>query len=278
MKIISALFAVAALFAAPVVRANNILIYKVVEATSSLYSDVDNPITVPKGFASKTYLSSRTFYIVMDLTTGTPVPNSTGSAVEIDLDTYSRAYAAQDQAGNPTTSKKFMTIYSSDPLSLYFDPPQPLKLAGNYLWSSQSGSNSKNSYDDDNNNVDETFDTYFAARHIKGVGTPLVITKTLTIPNVPRSITGKAIGADFLQVTVTPPDSYPPYDEFSSNTVTKTWTLDTALTIGANSASINGSLDIGAGGPLAAGTVDNGIQRVHNLLYAQGFRLSSELN
>ena len=273
MKTISSLLFAAVLLAAPAVRANNILIYKVVESTSSLYADVDNPTGAAKGFAPKTYVSTSTYYIVMDLTTGSPVPNSAGNIVEVDLDTYSQSYAALDSTGKAVGSKKFMTIQDSSPLSDYFDPLVPMKLANNYLWSSQSGSNYISGVDVDDNGSKESSSTYFASRHIKGVGTPLAVSKTLTIPNVPRTIAGKAIAADFYHVTVAD-SGYPPYDEFSSNTVKKTWTLDTALTTGANTAAINRTVDLGSVTSFAAGSVGNGIQRVHTLVYTQGFRVS----
>ena len=274
MKTIASLFAAAALLAASAVQANNILIYKVVETSNDLYTDVANPDTAPKGYAAKTYVSTDTYYVVMDLTTGTAVPNSTGNIVELDLYSYSTAYAAFDSAGNSIGSKKLIFINDSSPLSDYFDPLQPLKLANNYLWSAQSASSAKTGYDYDDSGSNESFDTYFASRHIKGVGTPLVISKTLTIPNVPRTIAGKAVAADWYQVGVSDGPNYPPYNEFSSNVVTKTWTLDTVLTGGANTVAINRTADLGTVTSLAAGTVENGVQRVHNLVYAQGFRIA----
>lgn len=264
MKTTFLLFALS-LLAAAQVRADNILIFKVAESTSMLYADVDNPATTPKGYLPSTFVSNYNYYIVMALKTGTPVPNSTGDVVEIDY--FSRpAFPAVDQNGHAITATKQVNILSSEPLSHWFDPLEPLKATGNYLWSVQSGSNFLDDSDSDNPDI------YFAARHIKGVGTPLVVNRTLTIPNVPRSITGKAVAADFYQSKVAQ-GTTPPYDEFSSNVVTKTWTLDTTLTIGANSAAINQTTDMGTPGPLAPGTVENGIQRVHNLLYAQGYRL-----
>ena len=253
------------LLAAVQARADNILIFKVVESTSMLYADVDNPATSPKGFLPSTFVSAFNYYVVMSLKTGTPVPNSTGDVVEIDF--FARpAFPAVDQNGHAVTATKQLSILASNPLSDWFDPLEPLKAAGTYLWSTQSGSNFVDDSDTDQPDI------YFAARHIKGVGTPLVVSRTLTIPNVPRSITGKAVAADWYQSKVAQ-GTIPPYDEFSSNVVTKTWTLDTTLTIGANSVSINQTTDMGTPGPLAPGTVENGIQRVHNLLYAQGYRL-----
>jgi hypothetical protein len=264
MKTVSLLLATA-LLAAAQVRADNILVFKVVESTSALYADVDNPSTTPKGFLPSTFVSNYNYYIVMALKTGTPVPNSTGDVVEIDYSSRP-AFPAIDQTGHAITATKQLNVQSPGPLSDWFDPLEPLKAAGNYLWSVQSGSNFLDDSDTDHPDI------YFAARHIKGIGTPLVISRTLTIPNVPRSITGKAVAADFYQSKVAQ-GTIPPYDEFSSNVVTKTWTLDTTLTIGANSTSINQTTDLGTPGPLAPGTVENGIQRVHNLLYAQGYRI-----
>ncbi len=277
MKTISSLFAAAALLAAPaVVQANNILIYKVVETSNDLYTDVDNPgVSGEKGYAAKTYVTTDTYYVVMDLATGTAVPNSSGNVVEVDLYSYSIPYAAYDSAGKSVGSKKLIFIPPASPLSDYFGPLQPLKLANNYLWSAQSGTNSKSGFDYDENNINESFDTYFASRHLKGVGTPLAVSKTLTLPNVPRSLAGKAVAADWYQVGV-PDNGYPPYNEFSSNVVTKTWTLDTALTTGANTVAINRTADLGVVSSLAAGTVENGVQRVHNLVYAQGFRVAGQ--
>ncbi|MDB6139177.1 MAG: hypothetical protein JWO94_2249 [Verrucomicrobiaceae bacterium] len=272
MKLFFSLFS-AAFLAATAAHASNILVYKVVESTTSLYSDVNNPATAPKGFAPKTFVSSVVYYVVFALDSGSAVPNSAGNAVEVDLLSYPFVSPAIDQLGNDVTSKKLLQVSSSVPLSFYFDPLQPLKLANNYLWSAQSGSNIFNSYDSDGDDSDDTFDTYFASRYLKGVGTPLVISKTLTIPNVPRTISGKAVAADWYQATITDEFGYPPYDEFSSNVVTKTWTLDTALTTGANTISIGTTADLGAVSSVAAGTLENGLQRVHNLLYAQGYRV-----
>ncbi|MDB6075615.1 MAG: hypothetical protein JWO89_3255, partial [Verrucomicrobiaceae bacterium] len=176
MKTIASFFAVAALLAAPAAQANNILIYKVVQTSNDLYTDVTNPNTAPKGYAAKTYVSTDTYYMVMDLTTGTTVPNSSGNIVEIGVSSYSTAYAAYDSAGKSIAvgSKKLIFIQPTSPLSDYFGPLQPLKLANNYLWSVQSGINSKIAYDYDDIGSKESFDTYFASRHLKGIGTPLV--------------------------------------------------------------------------------------------------------
>jgi hypothetical protein len=261
-----------------VAQANNILIYKVAETVSGTSYIVENPGSgTQKGYAPQNYSYVETSYIIVDLDgAGTPGNGVPGIYHQIDYATTTIAQPAFDKLGADIVAKKLMAVSSptapgdfGDLITVY----QPIKPSGSYLWNQSTGEGSGSKDDRNGDSTDDLSIWQFIMSNFTGVGTPLVLSPTLTIPNVARTASGKAIFAGYEVDALGLPGEYGPSNIFDTAKSSKTWKLDTALTKAANTQSVAATVDLQPAGTLAAGTLLNGVQRVHDLLYAQGFRI-----
>lgn len=264
-------------------HADNVIILKSTETTSGQYYNEDNPVndafgnnpagaTAPSGYAVDSFTHTNNSYLIINLTTS-----------EVTVVYY---YSYSGYPGVPATK----VMYFDGPYSLsnYFDSFVPLKTAKTYLWNYQYGSENEltspapvegdpdiRGQDTDGNDVIDYLATTFRSAHIKGVGAPLVVSTTLTIQNVPTSITGKRNETrveDWDTVTYGE-DTYVPYRSFEKSLTTVTLALDVATTKAANLTALAGTADLGFSGSIAPASTNNAKQRVRNLLYALGYRI-----
>ena len=264
--------------AAAPTRANDILVYKISSLSNYNAHGVYFPNTAgEEGSPAFSGKLGGARYAVIDLNTPAGEDEQMPGTIQyFDLETI--LYPAVDASGNPVRSKKrFFTSVSPEALSGSFDRPQPLKTKDNFLWNRLEGAILGEA---------GTGDIYESGGHslqLTGVATPLVVSKTLTIPKVPRTLAGREVffGHSYFAPSEEDPD---PSVLVISAVETSTWTLDTTLTKAANTAAVTGTADLDSlsaepdyRGTLSAGTLQNGVQRVRNLLYATGYRLGGEL-
>lgn len=259
--------------------ADNILIYKIVETTKDTFYNVDDPGTanaVGTGPFNSTF--SQTSYIAIDLDAPTSF-SINGETVRVFLWINGQASPALDKDGNPINSKKFMFVNdptSPDPLVNDLDRFQTLKAPNTFLWNHQSGFEGGNDFDSDDDMAPDNFNQFFGASQGKGTGFPLVINSMLTIPNVARTFIEKTVNTYSGDDVLGDPGNYPPFRYWGRALITTTWTLDTTLTKLANTVDIEGTDDINLAGTQPAGSLTNAVQRIHNLLYSQGYRVEDE--
>lgn len=248
-------------------QANDVLIYKISE--TSTYTD--HYVDDPGGPAQTGYAQSTDKYTSQSYAIIEREPGGSGGTIEfINLSIDSYAGDIIDVQGNEGTSKKTFHFWNSaSPLSHYFDSPQPLKGQATSLWNHQDGNFSASGPDSQ----------YGYSSQLTGVATPLVLSKTKTVPGVPRAISETEVS--FSGFSGEAGEDYPAYEGISSNVTSATWTLDTTLTKAANAAPVAATADLATRtgsntytGLLPAGTLENGVQQVHNLIYKSGYRLA----
>jgi hypothetical protein len=238
--------------------ANDILVMrKSTVLRGSTYNE-SNPGATPTGDAPVNFSSTETAYLVIDLTTSTFVEVS---------------YFA---SGSPVV--KSMVFGAWRPLSDLWDLKQPVKgSAGSFVISHQSGERSSEAEDSDGDLINDNFAESFRSQHYSGIATPLVVGKVKTIPAVPRLLSGKVVETTYLDsLAITLPEGTVPATRGLSKTAgTISITLDVVLTPAANTTAIIGTTDIAPGttASKAAATIENGLQRVRNALYAKGYRV-----
>ncbi len=263
---------------AAMVQADNILVYKVVGSSSRTYYNEDNPgLATAKG-TTLAFTYTSTSYLVINVSAPGSGGGLPGQYIEVTTDTFPTLGPAVDKNNVATTSKKVM--YFPNPtmpndLSGLLAPHQPLKLKDNYLWNTSGGFFGGNDSDSDTNGTADYFSRYFSASSGRGTGKPFVVSTTLTIPNVVTTFVLKSVNTYTDSDLLGFPGSYPPYDDFGKGLDTETWTLDVTLTKLSNTTPIPGSADIPLTGSQAAGSLTNGVQRVHDLLYSQGYRIGA---
>lgn len=252
-------------------QANDVLIYKI----TYIYTSTDQSVVDPGGPLQKGSTLSTDKYTFQRYAIIEREPRESGGTVEII--SLSSGYDAQntvDIHGSDSTSKKTFSFSNSpSPLSLYFDSPQPVKGHAVSLWNQQEG----DFYTSRNYN-NET------SGQLTGIATPLVLSTAKTIPDVPRTISGKDVGFTIYSGTAKEEEgeTYPAYEGVASSVSSWIWTLDTTLTKAANATPVAATADLatvtGEGtysGHLPAGTLENGVQRVHDLIYKSGYRLEA---
>ena len=257
MKTILFSFALLALTVSSL-RANDIIVMKKIVATKGATYSETNPGVTPTGATPAAFTASETSYLVIDLTAS--------NFVEV---TYSAA-------GSPLI--KTMVIGSSQPISDLWDLKQAIKgTAGSFIYSYQKGSHVTDATDTDGDTVNDSFVESFQSLHYNGKASPLVVSKTLTIQAVPRTLTGKIVETTFQDddAITLPEGTVPASRSFTKNAGTVTITLDATLTPASNTTPVAGTIDLAPGTvtPKAAATLDNGLQRVRDALYRLGYRL-----
>lgn len=245
------------LFAVGSLSANEIIVMKRIVTTKGTTYNETSPGAAPSGEAPVSFTSSETSYLVIDLTVA--------SFVEVN-------YSA---AGSPLV--KTMVFENSRPLRELWDLKQAIKgTPGSFVYAFQKGAHTTEATDTDGDTVNDSIVESFQSLHYSGKASPLLVSKTLTIQAVPRTLTGKVVETTFQDSdSITLPEGIVPASRsFTKTAGTINITLDTVLTPPVNTTAIAGTTDIAPGttAPKPAGTLDNGLQRVRNALYALGYR------
>lgn len=258
MKIVLLSLSVLLAFVVPSLCANDIIVMKKIVGTKGTTFSETNPGVTPTGEAPVTFSASETSYLVIDLTAS--------NFVEVGYST----------ADSPAI--KSMIIGASQPISDLWDLKQAVKgTAGSFIYSYQKGSHDTDATDTDGDTVNDSFVESFQSLHYSGKASPLAVSKTLTIQAVPRTLTGKVVETTYQDddAITLPEGTVPASRRFTKNAGIITMVLDGALTPLANTTPVAGTIDLAPGTltAKAAGTLDNGLQRVRDALYKLGYRL-----
>jgi hypothetical protein len=282
-----------ALLLSSTVFANEIIVLKGTDSGKGTFYNEDDPGTPnPIGYKAESYSSNFTAYYIIDKTSDTyfTIPYGTSPGY----------------AGYP--ARKFADFSQNDgddaiPSSLedLFGPDLPLRGGVLKLWNNRSafqidfnsGEDANGDpilgIDEDGDGTNETFGTNSGVAHVQGTASPLKLNDSLTLPSVPSKLTGLTVRtrvSDVGELRFETFDDngdpigeeiYPPYRSFSTETGTINYTLDMTLTKAANLTPSTGTDDVYLSGPLAAGTIENGLQQVRNALNKLGFKLPPPL-